>query len=462
MTREALQRWIEAHTDELVTDLRALLQCESVKSEPLPLAPFGLGVRSAFDKVLEMGERYGLRAKDYDGYAVHLEIGEGEQVIGTLSHVDVVPPGNGWSVPPFEGVVQDGYIVARGSQDNKGPTVAVIYAARALQELGLPIRKRIRVIVGGDEESGWECMKHYFQHEPERPTCGFSPDGGWPLIYAEKGIVNLQLEKAVSVPRRLPRIEWARGGERANMVPDYAEAFIRAQGKDIDSIQAALAGLDDIVTTSEDSGVFVSARGKSAHGSAPQEGVNAVAKLLGALDRLNLSDSREWLPTVLKWAQCTDGAALGIAHADEVSGALTSNLGVFSVDGALARCTVNIRYPVTWTLDALLEGLQATIEPLGFTLASHFGIAPLYVPLETPFLQTLLTVYREETGDETPPQTMGGGTYARATPNIVAIGTGFDGDGAAHQPDERIAIQTLQRITLIYARMLWELAREEA
>lgn len=459
MARDALQRWIEEHTEQMIADLRTLLQCESVKSQPLPMAPFGLGVRCAFDRVLEFGERYGFRTKDYDGYALHLEMGEGEEIVATLSHVDVVPPGNGWSVPPFEGVLRDGYIYARGAQDDKGPTVAVIYAARAIRELGLTIRKRIRLIVGGDEESGWECMKYYFQHEPERPSCGFTPDGGWPLIYAEKGIVNLQMEKSVTRSGNTPRIAWARGGERANMVPDRAEAFVQATDEQIGAIQSALAGLEEVVTASEEDGVLVTARGKSAHGSSPSEGVNAVAKLLDALDRLDLPEKNAWLRTVREWANSVDGSALGIAHSDEVSGATTTNLGVFDYDGSKVKCTVNVRYPVTWTLDDLLNQLQTTIGSTGFSLAGHFGIAPLYVPLETPFLQTILRVYREETSDDKPPQTMGGGTYARATRNIVAIGTGFDGDGAAHEPDERIAVSTLQKITLIYARILYELAQ---
>jgi succinyl-diaminopimelate desuccinylase len=187
--------------------------------------------------------------------------------------------------------------------------------------------------------------------------------------------------------------------------------------------------------------------------------VNAVTKLLSALELLGLPENRHWLSTLREWAQSTDGAAIGIAHSDEVSGALTANLGVFDYNGARVQCTINVRYPVTWTLDALLERLKAVIEPQGFDLTNHFGIAPLYIPLETPFLQTILRVYREETGDDKPPQTMGGGTYARATQNIVAIGTGFEGDGAAHEPDERIAVSTLQKITLIYARILYELGR---
>lgn len=459
MVRESIKQWIDEHTDEMVADLRTLLQCESVKGEPSPMAPFGQGVRDAFDRVLEMGQRYGFRTRDFDGYALHLEIGEGEEIVATLSHVDVVPPGNGWSVPPFDGVLRDGYIYARGAQDDKGPTIAVIYAARALHELGLPIRKRIRLIIGGDEESGWECMRYYFLHELERPSYGFTPDGGWPLIYAEKGIVNLTLAKQAPRPARTPHIAWARGGERANMVPDRAEAFVQASEAQIDAIQQTLVGLEDIVTTSESDGVLIVARGKSAHGSSPEEGVNAVARLLEALRRLQLPEESEWISTLREWANSLDGSALGIAHWDEVSGATTTNLGVFSYDGTRVQCLINVRYPVTWEQEALLERLHSTIQPTGFSLVNHFGIAPLYVPLKTPFLQTILRIYREETGDDSPPKAMGGGTYARATPNIVAIGTGFEGDGAAHEPDERIAVSTLQRIALIYARILYELAQ---
>jgi succinyl-diaminopimelate desuccinylase len=449
MERERLMNWIEAHTEEMIADFQRLLRAQSVRAEPAPNAPFGKGVRDALDIVLEMGKRFEMRPRDFDGYAGDLEIGSGDEMIASLSHVDVVPAGKGWTKPPFEAVIENGYIYARGATDDKGATVASIYAVRALKELDVPLKRRVRLIIGCDEESRWECMQHYLAHEPERPVWGVSPDAGWPFIYGEKGIANLFLQKSVQPADAAVRLLWARGGERHNMVPDYAEAQLsRAQQPDYP--------LPDGV---EWHGDRVVARGKSAHGSHPEGGINAVTRLLEALQPLNLPDNALWLDTVLEWSRSLDGAALGIDHSDELSGKLTSNLGVFDYDGSRVLCVFNIRYPITWSLEALQERLQPTLVRTGFELAEVRHTPPHYVPLETPFLQTLLRIYREETGDmESQPSTMGGGTYARVMPNLVAIGAAFEGDGSAHEPDERIAIQSLKKLVRLYARIFEGLA----
>lgn len=449
MNREALIQWIEQHTDELISDFQTLLRAESVKGEPSEKAPFGKGVREALDVVIRIGERDGFRVKDFDGYAAHLEIGDGQEMVASLSHVDVVPPGNYWSSPPFSAEIRDGYVYARGACDDKGATVASMYAARALKELGVPLKRRVRIIVGCDEESGWECMDYYLKHEPERPVCGVSPDGGFPLIYGEKGIANLYLEKELDdTPGVIVR---AHGGERHNMVPDLAEAVLNLSQK------PAIEG-EDLTIEATGEGWRVAAKGKSAHGSTPQEGMNAVARLLRAIQPLNLPDNELWLNDVLRWAESLDGAALGIAHQDEVSGALTCNLGIFDHNGKRVLCVFNIRYPVTWTLDGLKQSLQPELGGTGFRLTHVRHTAPLYVPLETPFVQAIIRAYREETGDMTEPQTMGGGTYARVMPNLVAIGAGFEGDGRAHEPDERMSIESLKKMCRVYARVFEALA----
>ncbi len=448
--------WIEAHTEPMIADFQRLLRAESVRAEPAPNAPFGRGVRDALDIVLEMGQQFGLRPRDFDGYACDLEIGAGSEMIASLSHIDVVPAGKGWTKPPFGAVIEDGYIYARGATDDKGATLASIYALRALNELNVPLKRRVRLIIGCDEESRWECMQYYLAHESERPVWGVSPDAGWPFIYGEKGIANLFLEKQVESAPSLTRILWARGGERHNMVPDYAEAVVNC------ALQPAYPLPEGAEWQPDASGWKLIARGKAAHGSRPEAGINAVARLLEALQPLNLPDNELWLDTVLEWARSLDGAALGIDHSDEVSGALTSNLGVFEYDGARVLCVFNIRYPVTWSIDALKERLLPTLGRTGFQLTEVRHTPPLYVPLDTPFLQVLLRVYREETGDlESQPATMGGGTYARVMPNLVAIGAGFEGDGNAHEPDERIAIESLKTLVRIYARIFEELANLE-
>ncbi len=452
MNREALIQWIEDHTEEMVRDFQALLRAPSVRSEDQsPGAPFGRGVREALDATLAMGERFGLNPRDFDGYACDMTIGDGAEMVASLSHIDVVPPGNDWSYPPFGAEIHDGFIYARGATDNKGATLASIYAIRALKELGVPLARRVRLIIGCDEESRWECMRYYMEKETERPVWGVSPDAGWPFIYGEKGIANLYLEKTIE-PTDGVRVVWARGGERHNMVPDRAEALLNTPLQPNTSIEG-------VEWQPDPAGWRVVARGKSAHGSHPESGINAVTRLLRAIELLNLPDDEQWLQTVREWSESLDGAALGIAHADEASGALTSNLGVFDYDGKRVQCVFNIRYPVTWSLDALQERLQPTLERTGFVLSNVRHTPPVYIPPDTPFLQAILQVYQEETGDYgTQPATMGGGTYARTMPNLVAIGAAFEGDGEAHQANERISIESLKKLTRCYARIFERLA----
>lgn len=453
MNRSALLDWIEAHTDEMITDFQRLLRAESVRNDSTaqPNAPFGKGIREALDIVLELGHRFGLRPRDFAGYACDLEHGDGAEMVASLSHIDVVPADNNWTKPPFGAVIEDGYLYARGTTDNKGATLTTIYALRALKELEVPLKRRVRLIIGCDEESRWECMQYYLAHESERPVWGVSPDAEWPFIFGEKGIANLFIEKTVP-PTEGVRVVWAQGGERPNMVPDRATALINLPLKPPHETEG-------ISWEADPAGWRAVAVGKSAHGSYPEGGVNAVARLLKALQPLNLPDNEQWLDTVLEWAESLDGSALGIAHSDEVSGALTCNLGVFEYDGQRVRCVFNVRYPVTWSLAALEAKLQPVLERTGFQLVEVRHTPPLYVPPDTPFLQAIWRVYREETGDnESQPRTMGGGTYARVMPNLVAIGAALEGDGSAHEADERIAIQSLKSLVRIYARIFEALA----
>ena len=247
------------------------------------------------------------------------------------------------------------------------------------------------------------------------------------------------------------------------MVPEYAEATLSGPQ---DALANAAALLDNywdrnVTLTPGDNTLKVVAYGKSAHGSRPTLGDNAIARLARALATLGLPDTDLWL----QWTSDTvdpTGQALGIAHTDDVAGPLTSNLGILELDSATVRLTYNIRYPVTWNKDALLAANQTVREREGWTLAEVTDQPPLYVPLDQEPVATLLRVYRENTGDnDSQPGTMGGGTYARATPHIVAYGAAFphSQDGPAHELDERIAVQTVLDAAKIYAQALYELAR---
>lgn len=465
-----LHQWIDHHTDEIVASLQAALRIPSVKGDPEPGAPFGAACREVLDQTLALAGRLGFRTKNVDGYAGHAEFGEGSEYVGALGHLDVVPEGDGWKYPPYGATLDEGYIYARGSADDKGPTFAALYGAKAVMDSGFPLRRRIRVIFGCDEESGFGCVHHYFEVAgEERPAVGFTPDSKFPLIFAEKGILNLVFQKAVGRPTSPDglRIESVSGGLRPNMVPEYAEAILNGSA---DALAGAATMLDEywdrnVTLVPSADRLKVVAQGKSAHGARPTLGDNAVARLAKALRLLKISESDGWLKWLAATADTT-GQALGIDHKDDVVGPLTTNLGVLKtveVDGEPhVQITYNIRYPVKWNSQALIEANRAIREKAGMDLVEVDDSPPLYVPLDQEPVATLWRVYRENTGDEvSQPDTMGGGTYARATPNTVAYGAAFptSDDGPAHEPDERIAVATVVNAAKIYAQALYELAR---
>ncbi len=463
-----LHHLIDQRRDEIVEALQGVLRIPSKKELPAgPTAPYGRPIREALDYTLTLSRELGFHVEDFDGHVGHAEFGVGTEMIAALGHLDVVPEGDRWQHLPFGAEIDDGYIYARGASDDKGPTYAALFAARALMESGLSLSRRVRVIFGCDEESGFGCVHHYWEvAKQERPVYAFTPDAHFPLIYAEKGISNLVLEKDVELASEATsglRVAEARGGLRTNMVPDYAEARLTGQSSDLADARTALSNHWDknVSTEADDQSIRIRAVGKSAHGSTPQVGDNAVRRMARALLELELPADKPWL----EWIDRTSdpaGIGLGIQGRDDVAGPLTNNLGILEVDQGHVKIVYNVRYPVTWKIDDLLSRLKYSIDEHGWTLAEHSDSPPLHVPLDQEPVKTLLEVYRMETGDVTSqPDTMGGGTYARATPNAVAFGAGFpDGsDGPAHEPDERISIDNLIRATKIYAHALYELAK---
>lgn len=459
-----LHVWVDGHRDEIVQAVQGVLRIPSVEGQPAGLeSPYGEGPRKALDYTLDLCRRMGFRTKDVGGYAGHAEFGEGEEMIAALGHLDVVPEGEGWLHPPYAAEIQDGYIYARGAIDDKGSVYAALFGAKAVMDSAMPLRRRVRVIFGCDEESGFGCVKHYWGVAgEERPTLAFTPDADFPLVYAEKGIVDLVLERSLDSGEHL-RVVSAEGGLRPNMVPESANARIEGDTSALHRASISLSRHWDrnVSYSLDESGIHVTARGKSAHGSTPVEGDNAIWRLARALRSLELPADREWIEWIDETADHT-GRKLGIRGEDEVAGPLTSNLGLISLRDGVVRLTYNIRYPVTWTIETLLARHSPVIEPAGWRLIDPEDSPPLHVPLDQEPVRTLLRIYRQETGDyDSQPKTMGGGTYARATPNCVAFGPDFPGsaDGPAHQPDERISIDNLIRATKIYAHAIYELAK---
>ncbi len=489
-----LAAWIDAHRPEIIQAAQGLLRIPSVKGTPAPGAPFGADTRRALDYALSVAQAQGLTVKHLDGYAAHAEwtapsVAPDAPIVGVLAHVDVVPTGDGWTSPPFAADIVDGNIVARGAIDDKGPAIAALFAIAALRACDAPLTHRLRLILGADEESGFGCVKHYFARE-EMPVTGFTPDAEFPLIYAEKGIANAVLTAPLPPPSltgkgagELGSLRRLTGGLRPNMVPDRAEAVL----EHVPAMEAALARLNAVVgihaepvlfplprpsLTGKEAeglgsgnqihltahGIHVTAHGVSAHGSTPDKGLNAVGILCDALLLLPNPDTQAALLTQIRdFAQGTTGAALGIDGMDDIAGPLTCSLGLAEWDGEEVALTFNIRYPVTWDKDTLTKRLEAGIAGTEWELTELSDHQPpLYVPQDDPLTRTLLSVYRDATGDTSPPQTMGGGTYARAMARGVAFGAHFPGshDPGPHEKNEAWPVDDLLRAAKIYASAL--------
>lgn len=434
--RRPMDTYLPAMTDALA----ALCRIPSVKGEPAPGAPYGRDTLAALEAFLDLGEQLGMKAVNLDGHAGYVEAGSGDRLVAALCHLDVVPGGEGWTVSAFEPQILTDRIVARGAIDDKGPAVAALFALKALIDEGGVLNSRIRIIVGLDEESGSACIEHYVQ-TAELPDAGFTPDADFPVIYAEKGIAwyRLSARRTISGARGVEagaaalRVIAAQAGNRPNMVPDTC-----------------------ILTYIDDAGLTTVERhvGRSAHGSRPADGDNAIAKAFAAaairLENANASD-----PFINAFnrliASTTDGSLAGIDGSDE-SGSLTLNAGVLALDADNATLDIDIRYPVTWQLADLDQRLRAATAPHGIEVTLLREQAPLFAPRDLPLVQDLMHVYAAITGDaEAQPLAIGGGTYARSMPNIVAFGPGFPGDpDSAHQADESISFETFEKAARIY------------
>lgn len=455
---DKLRTWLKDHESELLENYQKLLQIPSIEADPEPNAPFGQANRDALDFMLELSQQSGMTTKDVEGYCGWAEFGTGEKMVMSLGHVDVVPVGPGWKHEPFGAEIDGGYVYARGAVDDKGPTIASFYAMRAIQACFPEITTRMRSVYGCNEESGFKCVERYMETE-EAPTYGVAPDSGWPCIHGEKGIANFVITRPL-VKGELSLLSVS-GGQRPNIVIDSCTARARVEASARAHVEEKIADAWDrnVTTTWHGDELQIEAVGKACHGAYPVGGDNAATRVFRFLREISpLSTQRQY--EELMEVGHIGGDGIGIAGSDEPSGALTANLGIVRSDANEIQLTVNVRYPVTWTGAELRQTCENYLAKLtgGLKVASFSDSPPLYFPIDHVLVRTICDVYRDETGDTKEPGTMGGGTYARAVPNTVSIGTGWDGDGDAHETDERCAIESLCKMSRIYAHLFWRLA----
>lgn len=410
-------------------DLRGLLKIESVALPPDKAAPegkaLGGGVAKALSEFEAIGRGMGMRTKNLDNVCVWIEWGNAAEMTGLLVHADTVSASpEGWDYPPFDATVSGERVYGRGSCDDKGPALLALYAMQAVAKTHDPDSLRVRLIIGGDEESGLDrCIERYKQTE-EMPARAFSPDSQFPVTFAEKGLLRARFTRRLYDGE--PKLKIS-SGTVYNVVPSYASAVL----PDNEAVEAF---------------------GHSAHASTPDEGDNALLRLCENL-RLRGIDH-----PFLQLAAIANAKGLGIDFSDEISGSLTINPALADVNDEQMSLGCDIRVPVTVTLESVMDAMKSHVSGLGFDVECVSYTPPLHVPRDSSLVSTLQQVWSLCTGRNDPPVSSGGATYARAFTNAVAFGILFPGEPVTyHQPNEYLDLKSARYAFQILANAITNL-----
>ena len=443
---------MDKYFDEIVSSTVDILKFDSSLK---PVAgengeyPFGKETADCLKFFLNLASSFGFETKNYDNYIGEVLFGTGKD-FAILAHLDVVPAGSGWKYPPFGGVINDdlsdGGVVGkkiwgRGTLDDKTPAIICLYALKALKDSGFVPKRTIKLIVGCNEECGWKCIEHY-NKVAKMPEEGFTPDADFPVIYAEKGILHFTL----SFPIENAPFTAFKAGERVNMVCDLASATLtKKAGAKLVGYENQIAG----TTFSYDNTPnILRVRGKSAHGSTPDKGANAIGALLAFLGSFNESCQAAY--------NVLFGDSLGLKTLSDETGFLTLSPNVASFSGGVLKITSDVRFPATMQLETITEKL----DTLGLQYAIESYKEPLYNDPNGTLISTLSGVYAQITGNEATPLAIGGGTYARA----LKCGCGFgpylpETEDVIHQPNEYITFEHIQKLSEIYYEAIKEISK---
>jgi succinyl-diaminopimelate desuccinylase len=460
--RRRIDDWFDSRRDDLVRDVCRLVRVESVRGEATPGKPYGEGPARALETAADLLRECGFEPVNHANRVVTADLNAADPVLGILAHLDVVPGGDGWSASgPFEPEVRDGVLYGRGVIDDKGPAVAAVYALRAARELAPDLTKGCRLILGSAEETGHDDLTEYRKTNIMPPNV-FTPDANYPVVNFEKGRFCPTFTAAWPESTALPRVMWIKGGQTPNAVPNYAEAYV--EGLPLAYIQALCVVLSSkmgvaVSASAFHDGLLIKAVGRAAHAMMPEKGANAQTALLAVLAELPLAEggARRAIKALRRLFPQGDtrGEALGIAQSDDISGPLTLNFGVLSLNETGMTANFDCRTPKCATEENLDRVALEALEKAGFTVTNVTKTPCHHTPRERPFVQTLLRVYEAYTGKKGECLALGGQTYVHDVEGGVAFGPAFPGvDNRLHGADEFISVADLIISAKMYTQII--------
>lgn len=469
---------VAADKDDMLRALQELLKIKSITGRTEEII-------TALNTYLALGRKMGFTAHNYDGLGGTIEFGDGQETIGIIVHMDVVPEGTGWNYPPFAGHIQDGKIYGRGAIDDKGPAISALYALKAVKDAGIEPKNKVQLIIGLDEEGIWNTTPELLKKIKE-PDFSFVPDSIFPIVCAEKGLIWLELKvcfqssilseeeaKQASSPCEnssdndtFIHIKQIRGGgESLNIVPDHCEAVLEfSGGQDNDNgIEEKLSSFIqetgyDIQLEHCGTEIKVISFGKSAHAFNCQEGRNAINQLILFLNYITLDRKQKKFIRLYadKLGKDCFGEALGLTCQDDLTGKLTLSPGYIEMDTESVTLKMDIRFPASESVASIQTKIESAFKDFNAEITLYDSLESLHFPEDDPHVRKLLTVYQDHTGDkEARPLGMGGTTFAKAFQRAVAFGPSFPGMAKVeHQPDEYMEIAHLLKCTEIYAQAI--------
>lgn len=430
----------------------------------------------------------GFEARD-EGKVTEIELPgpDGAPVLGLVIHGDVqTAEADAWSFAPFEGRVENGFVMGRGAADDKGPLIQALLAMKALRETGIPLTHTIRLLVGSEEESSATEMAEYLQsHEP--PDYSLVLDSEFPVVVGEKAWDGLALETSLA-PRggTAPRVHVVSidAGLSPSIVPDRAEVKLRwTDGtSDLTKVAEALQSLKMqegtrlVVGAGAGGELRVVAYGRSAHsGVNLTGGRNALVALAYALEgKLPPGGADDILHFARVAGQDLYGTGLGITGEDPVWGRYGVNVATvkpLESDPSRAVLYINLRRIPPRNGAEMKAHLAGFVDRFNkrtgsaFVLneeLSYFADEPLGFNPNAKIVRRLMDAYARATGTRPKPAISGGGTYAKRIPNAIAFGMWFPGKPyPGHDVDEKISIEDLQRGTRVLIHALVDLATGE-
>ena len=444
-----MENVMEKYFDQIVQSTVEILRFDSSQKPAVNGCPFGKETADCLAYFLELAQGMGFETRNYDNYVGEVIFGEGKD-FAILAHLDVVPAGSGWKYPPFGGVINDDpsdggvlgtKIWGRGAMDDKAPAIACLYALKAIKDQGIVPHRTFKLIVGCNEESGWKCIEHY-NKVAVMPEEGFTPDADFPAIYAEKGILHF----ATYFPINQPPMSALNAGERVNMVCDRAEITLtrKAAGaligyqNSVDGTSLSYDNTTNILTVS----------GKSAHGSTPDKGANALGAALAFLGSVS-ADCRKAYDLLF-------ADTMGLKTLCDETGRLTMSPDVATFKDGILTVTTDVRFPATYPLSAVTDKLDRS--GVQYEIVNYQ--APLYNDPNGKLITTLMGVYNAATGKNDKAIAIGGGTYARALKCGCAFGPELpDTEPTIHQANEYVTLEALRFMSKIYYEAIKAIAQ---